>query len=325
MNMAVETHELSKIYEKPRGWRRVARQKPITAVTNVNLSVPTGELFGLLGPNGAGKTTLVKMLCTLILPTSGAAQVAGHPLADDRAIKAVTGLVVSDERSFFWRLSARRNLAFYASLHGLNGRFADERIKTALAEVDLSGVAEERFSDFSSGMKQRLAIARALLHEPAILFLDEPSRSLDPSATQRLHELIQRLMAHKGMTAFLITHDLAEAEKLCDRVALMHNGRIQQIGRPAELRRHLKPQRVYDVVVAGLETAVTEQLRQEAPGLWVDEIDGLAHIHFSASEEEDTLTAILDKLRRHEIVIHSIEGQPPTLEAVFAHYTRGEN
>ncbi|MBP6802549.1 MAG: ATP-binding cassette domain-containing protein, partial [Chloroflexi bacterium] len=122
MNPIIETHQLTKIYAPPQGWRRVARQTPVTAVADMTLTVPPGELFGLLGPNGAGKTTLTKMLCTLIMPSSGLGRVVGHDLHDTLAIRAAVGLVVSDERSFFWRLSARRNLNFFAAMHGLHGR-----------------------------------------------------------------------------------------------------------------------------------------------------------------------------------------------------------
>ena len=325
MDIAVETNQLSKTYIKPRGWRRVSRNKPVTAVTDVTLTVEKGELFGLLGPNGAGKTTFVKMLCTLILPTGGGATVAGHPLSADRAIKAVTGLVVSDERSFYWRLSAWRNLQFFAALHGLYGRAADERIRAVLEEVNLLDVADQSFSSYSSGMKQRVAIARALLHQPQILFLDEPSRSLDPTATQRLHTLILELMAKRGMTAFLITHDLAEAEKLSDRVALMHKGQIRQIGRPADLRRTLQPQRKYVLTVGEMETAVRSQLIQKFPTITLADPASQPQINFSAGEADGLLTAVLDFLRQNEINVHTIDSEPPSLEEVFAHYTQDEN
>lgn len=318
MNPIIETHQLTKIYAPPQGWRRVARQTPVTAVADISLTVPPGELFGLLGPNGAGKTTLTKMLCTLIMPSSGRGQVVGHDLHDTRAIRAAVGLVVSDERSFFWRLSARRNLNFFAALHGLHGRAAADRVDQVLADVDLLDVAERRFSNFSSGMRQRLAIARSLLHRPQLLFLDEPSRSLDPTATNRLHALMLRLMAEQGLTIFLITHDLAEAEKLCDRVALVHHGRIQTIGRPADLRRALRPQRLYEVQVGDVEEGETAALHAITPTITMPEPGQLV---FRAGEEDGVLTAVLDHLRQRAIPIHAITATPPSLEEVFAHYT----
>ncbi len=320
MDWAIEVEGLTKVYKQPGGWRRLARGTPITAVSPIHLSLSPGELFGLLGPNGAGKTTLVKMLCTLIQPTAGRARVAGHDLTAASAIRAAVGLVVSDERSFFWRLSARQNLDFFAALHGLHGRTARERVQQVLADVELQAVAERRFSSFSSGMRQRLAIARALLHRPRILFLDEPSRSLDPMATQRLHELILRLQAEQGMTVFLITHDLAEAEKLCQRVALMHQGQIRAIGAPTQLRQQLRPQRLYELTVEGVDTAVCAHLRAQFQASRELLPDGRIRLRFAATEAGGELTAVLQQLQPYPIT--QVEVTSPSLEEVFAHFTQ---
>ncbi|MFZ0545339.1 MAG: ABC transporter ATP-binding protein, partial [Candidatus Promineifilaceae bacterium] len=259
--LAIETRNLTKTFEPPRGWRRLARRRGTTAVKDVNLTVETGELFGLLGPNGAGKTTLVKMLCTLILPTSGSATIAGYPMSRAGHIRQHVGLVVTDERSFYWRMTARQNLQFFASLYGLHGNAANNRVQNVLEAVDLEEDAERPFSNYSSGMKQRLAIARSLLHMPRILFLDEPSRSLDPVATIRLHNLILDLMARQTMTIFLITHDLLEAEKLCGRVAVMDEGRIRVVGRPSDLRRQLQPRQRYSVWVDSFDETAERAIR----------------------------------------------------------------
>ncbi len=314
---AIEAHDLTKVYEKSGGWRRAG--ETVTAVSNLSLSIPPGELFGLLGPNGAGKTTLVKMLCTLILPSSGAAAIAGHDLSDAGAIRAAVGLAASDDRSFYWRLSARRNLAFFAAMYGLNGRSAAQRINQVLDAVDLTAVADRRFGKLSSGMRQRLAIARSLLHRPQILFLDEPSRSLDPKATQHLHNLIRQLMAEQNLTVFLITHDLAEAEALCDRVALMHKGQIRATGAPDALRRQLFREQVYTLDVGEMGTAVTQSLQEIVT---ISCQDG--RLQFRAKEGDGVLTAVLDILRRHNIPIRHIASAPPTLEEVFRHFTNDE-
>lgn len=321
MDIAIETHQLAKSFDDSPAWPGTPRRRPITAVAGVDLEVKTGELFGLLGPNGAGKTTLVKILSTLILPTSGSALVAGHPLAQAGAIRATIGLVVSDERSFYWRLSARRNLDFFAAMHGLYGRVARERVSAVLAQVELQDEAGRRYSDLSSGMRQRLAIARSLLHEPQILFLDEPSRSLDPTATGRLHLLLTNLMAQREMTIFLITHDLAEAERLCRRVALMHRGKITAIGRPAELRRRLTPQRDYLLFTGKLEPGQLEPLRRLVPTLRYEERDGEGQLRFQANREGETLNDVLDYLRQRNVRLISIEAAPPTLDDVFVHFT----
>lgn len=319
--IAIETNQLTKQFESARGWGTRSRPEPVLAVSDVSLSIPPGQMFGLLGPNGAGKTTLVKMLCTLISPSSGTARVSGCPLEDIRAIRSSVGLVVSDERSFYWRLSARRNLAFFAGLHGLSGQQARDRVNLALAQVQLTESADRRFSEFSSGMKQRLSIARSLLHQPQILFLDEPSRSLDPTGSQRLHQLLLEMMNQQGMTFFLITHDLNEAEKLCQQVALMHQGRIRANGTPKELRSRLQPQRHHFVTTDRLEHADVSALQEHMPAVSHQLEGSRSWLRFDSVEGDLTLNHLLDFLRQRQIAIRSAESTTPTLEEVFAHFT----
>jgi ABC-2 type transport system ATP-binding protein len=325
MTLAISTQELSKAFLPPAGWRvkiRGGRGQPgITAVDQITLNVPQGELFGLLGPNGAGKTTLVKMLTTLIHPTSGTAEVAGYPLTNTQGIRQSVGLVVSDERSFYWRLSGRRNLEFFASMYGLHGDDARRRIRHVLGQVNMTAEADKPFSTYSTGMRQRLAISRSLLHQPQILFLDEPSRSLDPTATVRLHELIGELVDQEQVTIFLITHDLLEAEKLCQRIAVMHQGRIQVVGRPVDLRRRLRSQMFYTLRTDPIGQQATLSLAHLLPDLKSELIGEQEQLFFKAGEGDGLLTAVLDRLRELDIQIYSVEGQPPSLEEVFAHYT----
>lgn len=295
----------------------------VTAVSGVSLDIEEGEVFGLLGPNGAGKTTLVKMLCTLILPSSGTATVASHPLSEATAIRASVGLVVSDERSFYWRLSARRNLEFFAAMYGIHGRNASKRVDQALALVELQAQADVRFSHFSSGMKQRLSIARSLLHQPKILFLDEPSRSLDPNATRRLHGLLGQLLDEEKLTIFLVTHDLTEAETLCQRVALMHEGKIRVSGPPGELRRQLRVQRHYTITIEKPEQGALDALALLAPGLEQRVSGQQVELRLWSGQGDGILPAVLDYLHQGRLTVLAVEGVPPTLEEVFAHYTMG--
>lgn len=321
MDWAIETAGLTKRYEPVTGWFG-HKGETVTAVSDISLKIPRGQRFGLLGPNGAGKTTLTKILCTLVLPSRGQAAVAGFPLTQSGAIRAAVGLVVSDARSFYWRLSARRNLDFFAAMHGLYGRFARQRVSEVLQAVDLADVADRRFSNFSSGMKQRLAIARSLLHRPQILFLDEPSRSLDPTATQRLHDLLRRLQAEQELTLFFITHDLAEAETMCDEVALLHKGQLQAQGSPTELRQRLRPFRHYQLQVSGGETAVFTQPPPTLPSLHYQPGQPHADLTFQAAEDDGMVTAVIDYLRQNQITIHQINSAPPTLEEVFHYFTK---
>ncbi len=238
MDWAIQTLALTKRFPPQSGWRKLLARPELAppAVDGVNLRIRSGELFGLLGPNGAGKTTLIKMLCTLVLPTSGTAHINGFDLSQESAIKATIGLVTSDERSFYWRLSGRQNLEFFARLHDIPEKEIRGRVQEALDTVGLSPIADKPFLTYATGMRQRLSIARALLNRPSILFLDEPTKGLDPIATQRLHRLIRaRLVDEQGITVFLTTHDLVEAESLCDRLAIMNQGRIIACGTLDEL------------------------------------------------------------------------------------------
>ncbi len=230
MSLAIETEGLTKLFEPTVGWTFWRRQEKAVAVKDVSLKIERGSVFGLLGRNGAGKTTLTKMLCTLLVPSSGSAQIAGISLANGEAIRQKVGLVITDERSFYWRLSGRRNLEFFAALHGFFGADAKQRVAQLLTLVELTDAADNRVNIYSAGMRQRLAIARALLHRPEILFLDEPSRSLDPSATNRLHALIRHLIAQQELTVFLISHDLNEIAALSDQICFMRQGQIVAAG-----------------------------------------------------------------------------------------------
>ncbi len=238
MTWAIEARGLTKRFPAQQGWRGVFSRARLArpAVDQVDLNVKRGELFGLVGPNGAGKTTFIKLLCTLILPTGGTARVNGFPLSLDQRIKASIGLVTGDERSFYWRLTGRQNLAFFASLHRLPADRLAGRVDEVLDQMGLLDVADQPFQTYSSGTRQRLSIARALLNQPGLLFLDEPSKGLDPSATRKLHRLIREdLTLAQGLTVFLTTHQLWEAEALCDRLAIIHEGRVRACGTLHEL------------------------------------------------------------------------------------------
>jgi ABC-2 type transport system ATP-binding protein len=174
-------------------------------------------------------------------------------------------------------------------------------------------------------MRQRLAIARGLLHSPKLIFLDEPSRSLDPVATARLHDLIRLLNGEQGVTVFLITHDLAEAETLCQRVAVMHAGQIQVAGRPEDLRRQLKPKTGYQIMVDTVSQDAHRAMRRLLPDFYSESYGQGIRLSFSIQDGGAGLSKALDTLREHGTEIQGIESRPPTLEEVFAHYSRQED
>lgn len=205
----------------------------------VNLEVYEGEVLGLLGPNGAGKTTLMEILATLLLPSSGRAMVCGYDVVNDPgAVKKVVSYCASASDNFYPRLSAFRNLEFFALLNDLPPREARERIHEALAQVGLAEKGGVPFQHYSDGMKQRLSLARALLKDPQLLLLDEPTRSLDPPSQKEIRKLMRGLLVGRlGKTVLLVTHSLAEAEQACDRLAILHRGKIVAIGTVDEVKR----------------------------------------------------------------------------------------
>ena len=243
MDYAIEARGLEKSFIKRRGLREIARRpfakgERIDALRGVDLQVPRGEIFALLGPNGAGKTTLLKILSSLILPDSGQALIGGHDTRHENKVKRQIGMVNSDERSFYWRLTARQNLRFFARLYDVPGSRIDHRINELLERVDMIEQADRQFSDYSSGMKQRIAIARALLHDPPILLMDEPTSSLDPAAARDLRRfMLDELNGRDNKTIMLASHNLREVEVLAQRVAILVAGKMRQVGTVDEVRR----------------------------------------------------------------------------------------
>jgi len=327
MSHAIETQQLSKQYPEPGNWRNVFRRARLgsPAVDRVDLAVHPGELFGLVGPNGAGKTTLIKMLTTLVLPTSGHARVNGYPLGDEYNIKRSVGLVTSDERSFFWRLTGWQNLEFFAALHGLSKDETITRVSAVLEIVGLEEAASKQFRVYSTGMRQRLSIARALLSNPQILFLDEPTKGLDPEATRRLHNLIRgRLTREQGITVLMTSHHLEEVERLCDRIAIMKAGRIQACGTITELQAVLPHQERYRMRVQGFKPGLTgPQPLNWVPDLQVtDQDEGIQTLEFRAADDPDTLRRVIDSLHANGGRILELTQTGASLETLFTYLTR---
>ncbi|MEU8801682.1 ABC transporter ATP-binding protein [Spirillospora sp. NPDC048819] len=219
MEAAVHTSGLRRTYRR-------GRQDPVVALDDLTMTIAQNEIHGLLGPNGAGKTTLVKILSTVLLPTAGSARILGHDVvAGTRAVRSLVGLVLGGDRGLYDRLTARRNLLFWGALYKLDARTTRNRADALLERVGLADRADDRVERFSRGMRQRLHLARGLLHEPRMLFLDEPTSGLDPVAAGAFRRLVLDLRA-EGRTFLLATHDMDEATALCDRVTLIDRGRM---------------------------------------------------------------------------------------------------
>jgi ABC-2 type transport system ATP-binding protein len=211
----------------------------LTAVDQLTLAIEPGEVFGLLGPNGAGKTTAIKMLTTLLPPSAGSASVAGYDIARQSAAVRRSIGYVPQVLSADGTLTGYENLLIFAKLYDIPRAGRDTRIHDALAFMGLDDVADRMVRTYSGGMIRRLEVAQALLHRPRMLFLDEPTVGLDPLARRAVWDLIERLRAEEGMTILLTTHLMEEADSLCDRVAIMHHGKVAAIGTPADLKAAL--------------------------------------------------------------------------------------
>ena len=212
------------------------KREPVTALDGVSLTIPAGEVHGLLGPNGAGKTTLVKILSTVLLPTGGRAFVCGHDVVTEtKAVRPLIGIVFGGERGLYTRLSARQNLEYWGALYRLSGSADPGALSAVLLDrVGLTDRADQRVEEYSRGMKQRLHLARGLMGDARVLFLDEPTTGMDPLAAREFRALIGELKG-EGRTILLTTHDMVEAETVCDRVTLIDRGRILATETPRTL------------------------------------------------------------------------------------------
>jgi len=232
---AIEAHGLRRVYVSQRGGF-FTRSLPVVALDGVELEVAPGETFGLLGPNGAGKTTMVKIMVTILLPTAGRAAVLGYDVARQAAqVRPRIGIVFGGERGLYWRLSGRDNLRYFAELYRMPPRVSRRRIGELIDMLGLADRADDRVETYSRGMKQRLHIARGIIHDPPVVFMDEPTIGLDPAIAAELRQFIAGLRAQEK-TVFLTTHYLNEAERLCDRVAVVDRGRLQAVATPARLK-----------------------------------------------------------------------------------------
>ena len=237
------------------------------AVDELTLEVQAGEIFGFLGHNGAGKTTTVRLLNGVLEPTTGHATVLGlDPQTDGPALRARTG-VLTETPSLDERLTARENLSFYSELYNVPRGQVVDRVDSLLAEFELTQRADEKVGGYSKGMKQRLALARALLHKPEVLFLDEPTAALDPVATRHVHALVESLARREGCTVLLCTHNLVEAQRLCDRVAVLEQGRLVALGTPSELTRQYVRRLDVDLEVDPVQMDLAMQTLQGFPRL----------------------------------------------------------
>jgi ABC-2 type transport system ATP-binding protein len=286
------------------------KRDPVDALDGVSLTIPVGEVHGLLGPNGAGKTTLVKILSTVLLPTSGSAAVLGHNVvAEARAVRPQIGIVFGGERGLYWRLTGRQNLEYWGALYKLSRPEIRERTGLLLERVGITDRADERVETYSRGMKQRLHLARGLIGDAKVLFLDEPTTGMDPLAAREFRALIGELRG-EGRTILLATHDMAEAEALCDRVTLIDRGSILATESPRTLGRVIS--RFQRIDVEGARDDVVEQIAALAGVASVAPAD--TGIRIEVAEEgvtADVLKLLVDS------GVTAVRTSMPSLEEVY--------
>ncbi|NUQ84231.1 MAG: ABC transporter ATP-binding protein [Anaerolineales bacterium] len=319
-NHAIETKDLGRIY-KIRGNKKEKRiRKELIALQDVNLTVERGELFGLLGPNGAGKTTLIKILTTLLAPTSGWARVASHDVIQHPSlVRPLINMVSGGESSGYGLLTVRENLWMFSQFYGMPSKEANQRIVDLLKMVGLEDRLHTKSSDLSTGLRQKMNIVRGFLTDPEVLFLDEPTLGLDVGAARDVRRLIRGWVdANKSRTLLLTTHYMVEAEELCDRVAIINKGRVLACDTPANLKRNLQRDAIFEIETSPLN-GLTSQMLQDQPEVRkaaLSDIEGGARLELIL-QEESALASVINILTQKEVKVRRLSKREPTLEDVF--------
>jgi ABC-2 type transport system ATP-binding protein len=331
---AVETVDLTKTFEvskKEMGGllKRLTlrkEKKTIVAVDNLNLKIPRGEIFGLLGPNGAGKTTTIKMLSSLLLPNSGSASVNGFDVVDSsEKVRGSIGVLMMGERSVYWKLTGFENLEYFSTLHYIPPDIWKKRIPALLDLVGLSDRQNDIVETYSSGMKQRLALARCLINDPPILMLDEPTIGLDPGAARSIRELMME-MKHQGKTILLTTHYMEEADQLCDRVGIIHEGKIIALDTPSNLKSQLKERELVEVEASNISDEMLPAM-EDIPGIdevkftMIDSVISSGIIRVSTLDSRGVLPSLLAFLGEKSVNVTNVKVSEPKLEDVFIQLT----
>ncbi len=303
--IAVETRELRRVYQGP------DKRPDVVALDGLSLQIEQGEVHGLLGPNGAGKTTLVKILSTVLLPTSGTAAILGHDVTDTAAVRPLIGIVFGGDRGLYWKLTARENLEYWAALYRVPSALAHTRVRALLERVGLGERADDRVEGYSRGMKQRLHLARGLIADAHVLFLDEPTTGMDPLAARDFRQLVSELRT-EGRTILLTTHDMAEAEAVCDRVALIDHGRLLAVETPRSLGKLIAQHERIDFEGPA---AVANKVKMAAGVACVSpQSEGFYRVELSEESASHLVLSVLV-----DAGITSIRTSRPSLEEVYVY------
>lgn len=334
-SFAVEAHQLSRDYVSTKRSHVVGKKTTtlIKALDRVDFGIQEGELFGLLGPNGAGKTTTVKILCTLLEPTSGHAFVKGHDVVKDaNVVRKIVNMVAGGERMLYNRLTARENLRYFADLYDVPKNEVTSRVNNLLKLMGLDDRADDEVEKYSKGMRQRLQVCRGLINDPEVLFLDEPTLGLDVNIARDLRNFIRdKVVREQGKTVLLTTHYMYEAEEMCDRVGFLSKGKLVAVGTSEELKRkatsgfsiEMLVARLTEEAISGLrrleyvKKVITTDYEGEAEGEKVDRL-------IIDMDNDKALPLVLSYLASAQCRVASFNVRGPTLEDLFMIYTGGK-
>jgi len=297
------------------------RFRDLLAVDHVSFDVKEGEIFGFLGPNGAGKSTTIRMLCTLSKPTEGTAKVAGHDIVkEDGKVRESIGLV-SEKMIMYNDLKAKENLWLFGKLYDIPKDALEKRIAKLLQFVHMEKWANARIGTFSTGMKQRINVIRALVNQPKILFLDEPTLGLDPQSTSEVRELIRRINIENNTTMILTTHMMLEADMLCDRIGIIDKGKIVALDTPANLKKVVSgtDTTILDFEIPNLTPSLVSSLKS-LPCVKSAQQEDESHVKVSATGD-DCFDHVVDAVRKGGGKIKTVKNMEPSLEDVFLHIT----
>ncbi len=318
----IEAQDLKRVYKTHIGVIR-RKTKEVLAVDGISFDVKKGELFGLLGPNGAGKTTTVKMLTTLLIPTGGQASILGYDVVSEaKEVRGRIGFIFGGERGLYWRLSGLDNLRYFATLYHVDASIARERIPYLLDLVGLADRAQEKVEGYSRGMKQRLHVARTLLHDPEVMFLDEPTMGLDPVGARELREVIRNLQAEKK-TILLTTHYMFEADALCDRIAVINEGKIVALDSPDNLKRIVSDLSVIDIEVYGVPEEILSRIRALpfVDTISIQDVDHKQAMRVHTALGSEAVSQLMSELE--SVRVGKVQVREPTLEDAYVRLVGG--
>jgi ABC-2 type transport system ATP-binding protein len=322
LDKAIVAEHLCKTFNVTKGMLRRTKNQ-VVAVKDVSFEVGYGELFGLVGPNGAGKTTTIKMLTTMLIPTSGTATVLGHDIEKDVThIREKIGIVLGGERGLYTRVNAIDNLRYFADLYGVPTSIRDKRIKELLQFMGLWDRARDRVETFSKGMKQRLHLARGLINDPQLIFMDEPTIGLDPEIAKETRTMIKELV-EKGKTVLLTTHYMFEADELCKRVAIIRNGEIVALDTPSGLKKYVMDTSVVEVEGFGITEKEVAKFKEVSEVLAVsaDLSENKQVLKLQTPKGSEIISEVQEILKNSRI--YDLKIKEPTLEDAYLRLVEG--